>query len=159
EVAMHYASTVAFEGDTAKAYDLAAVALTAIGFRIAARDGSSLDMIGPGLNSTRQSALLGATRIQVTPSAHELSVDAALGGAERLARFVTLFPVGLSLFLCAVFFIVFSLVFDHRSWVVPVLAVTGANALLWLFLAPMLARSIRARTCRAIDALLNNMVI
>jgi hypothetical protein len=153
---MEYASAVAFEGDTAKAFDLAAAALTSLGFRIVARDSSSLDLMGPGMTNTRQSPLLGASRIRVSRSAHELWLKAELGGAERMKRFLTLFPVGLSLFLCVLFFVLFSFVFDHRAWVVPVVAVTGANALLWLLLAPLLARQVHARTCRGLDALLNN---
>jgi hypothetical protein len=154
---MTYTQTISFDGNTAKAFDLAAAALTSIGFRLTSRDGSSLEMIGPGMTSTRQSTLLGASRIQVIRGGHELSVEAELGGVKRMTRFVTLFPIGLSLFLGVLFFVVFSFVFDHRAWLVPVVAVTGANALLWLFLAPVLARHVHTRTCRGIDALLSNM--
>ena len=156
---MDYTTAVPFDGKTAAAFDLAAAALTSLGFRIVARDDSSLDASGPGMTSTREGALLGASRIRVTRKPRELAVDAELGGVRRMKRFLAVFPAGLSLGLLAVFFVVFGLVFDHRGWVVPVVAATVGNALLWLILAPVMARHVRARTCRGIDTLLNNMAL
>jgi hypothetical protein len=156
---MHYSAEIAFEGDTAKALDLGAAALTSIGFRMIARDGSSLEMVGPSMTSTRQSALVGASRIWIIRGVDQLSIEAELGGVRRMSRFVTFFPVSLSVILCVVFYVVFSLVFDNRAWEIPVLVVTGANVVLWLFLAPVLARYVQARTCRGIDTLLENMAV
>jgi hypothetical protein len=112
---MQYVSTIAFDGNTAKAFDLAVAALRSLGFRVVARDDFSLDLVGPGMNSTRLSPLLGASRIQITRATGELALEAELAGIQRMARFVTLFPVGLSLALCVLFFVVFSLVFEHRG--------------------------------------------
>jgi hypothetical protein len=156
---MQYVTTVPFDGNTAKAFDLALSALTPLGFQAVTRDALSLELVGPGMNSTRQSALLGASRIQITRSGRELAIEAELGGVEWMGRFLVLFPIGLCLFLAVLFFVVFSLLFNNRLWVIPVVAVTGGNALLWLFLAPYLTRVIKARTCRGIDALLNNMAL
>lgn len=80
-----------------------------------------------------------------------------MGGVQSMSRFVTLFPIGLSLFLCILFLVLFSATSDRRAGMVPVIAITGLTALPWLFLGPLMARQIYARTCRAIDALLNNM--
>lgn len=154
---MQYASTVPFEGDTARAFDLANAALTSLGFRISSRSESSLELTGPGMTSTRQSALMGATRLRITRGSHDLSIEAELGGVQTMSRFVTLFPIGLSLFLCVLMLVQFSVLSDHRGGVVPVIAITGLTALPWLFLGPLMARHVHARTCRAIDALLNNM--
>lgn len=156
---MHYTAEIPFEGDTAKALDLAAAALTSIGFRMIARDGSSLEMTGPSTTSTRQSPLTGASRIQATHSGGELSIEAELGGVQRISRFVTFFPLGLCVAMGVGFFVLFSLIFDDRKWEIPVLAIMGGNALLWLFLGPLIARHMRTRTCRGIDALLENMAV
>ena len=43
-------------------------------------------------------------------------------------------------------------------WVILVVAVTAGNALAWLVAGPLMARRIRARTCRGLDALLANRV-
>jgi hypothetical protein len=58
-----------------------------------------------------------------------------------------------------IFFVVFSLVFDQYTWIVPTAAVIGINALVWLILTPILGRSLRTRTGRALDVLLGNMVV
>jgi hypothetical protein len=156
---VHYQSSIPFEGNAAKAFDLAVSALTSLGFRTLARSDAMLELEGPGMNSTRQSSLLGASRIQVTCHSRQLALDAELGGVQRMTRFLMYFPAGLNLLLCLVFFAVFSIVFDHRLWVRPVLAVTGGNLLLWLFLAPVIARKVQARTRQGIDTLLNNMAV
>lgn len=156
---MDYTNSVSFEGSTEKAFDLAATALTSIGFRITTRDRSSLDLAGPGMSSTRQSALLGASRIRITHGGNTLSMEAELGGVTRVKRFMTLFPIGLAFLLAIVLSLVFSWVFDHYLWLVPVVAVSGANALLWLVVGPMMARTIYARTRQGLDALLSNMAM
>ena len=156
---MHYTAQVPFTGDTAKALDLAAAALTGIGFRMIARDETTLEMAGPPMTSTKQSPLVGSSHILAHRAASELSVEAELGGVQRMSRFVTFFPIGLCLLLCVVFYIVFGLIFEDGAWEIPVLAVTGGNALLWLLLAPIISRHIRARTCRGIDSLLENMTV
>ena len=43
-------------------------------------------------------------------------------------------------------------------WVAAVVAAVGGNAALWLLLGPLMARWVRTRTDRALDALLANMV-
>lgn len=53
---LHYASALAFDGNTAKAFDLAVASLSSLGFRITARDEPSLAMIGPGMTSNMASA-------------------------------------------------------------------------------------------------------
>ena len=156
---MDYTKTVSFTGSTEKAFDLAAAALTSLGFRITTRDSSTLDLTGPGMRSTRQSALLGASRIQVTRSADELTMQAELGGVTTMRRFVTFFPTGLVLFLCIFLSIIFSLVFDDRQWVVPIVVASGTIMIVWLILGPLMARSIHSHTCSALDALLDNMAV
>jgi hypothetical protein len=155
---MQYAASLPFRGDTDKAFRLAESALTAVGFRLTERTAASVEMVGPGMNSSRESALAGASRIRLVTGRGELAVEADLGGVARLSRFVTLFPLGLCLFLAAVLSAVFAVVFGPGNWVIAVAAATGGVALLWLLLGPLLARGIRARTCRGLDALLANMV-
>jgi hypothetical protein len=153
-----YTASVPFHGDTEKAFGLAESALTSIGFRIVQRTDHALDLVGPGMNSSRESALVGASQIQFRHGHGELAVEAKLGGVERMSRFVTLFPIGLCLFLFVVFSVIFGFVVRQRGWVIPVAGATGGIAVLWLLLGPVMARGIRARTCRGLDALVSNMV-
>jgi len=70
-----------------------------------------------------------------------------------MARFVQFFPATLVVVLGALFLALFG----PASWPVVSLVV-AANAPLWLALGPLMARWMRARTRRGLDALLNNMV-
>jgi hypothetical protein len=155
---MQYAASLSFRGDTVKAFGLAEAALTALGFRFTERTASSVEWAGPGMNSNRESALMGATRIRVTSGGGELAVEADLGGVARLARFVKLFPIGLVLCLGIVFAVVFGVAVGPGAWIATVAAAVGGNAVVWLVLGPIMARSFRARTDSALDALLANMV-
>jgi hypothetical protein len=155
---MQYAVSLPFSGNTDRAFRLAESALTAIGFRLTERTAGSLELVGPGMNSTRQSALVGASRIHLVRGPGELAVEADLGGVARMSRFVTLFPIGLVLGLGVVLSAVFSVLFGPGGWIAAVAAATGGNAVVWLLLGPLMARAIRSRTCRGLDALLANMV-
>jgi hypothetical protein len=154
---MQYAASRSFRGDAERAFRLAESALTAIGFQITARTAGLLEAIGPGMNSSRQSALLGASRIRLVHGHGELAVEAELGGAAWMSRFITLFPIALVLGLGGVLAVVFSMVFRPGLWLIGVVGAVGLNTALWLWLGPRMARGIRARTDRALDALLANM--
>src|SRR5687767_16040666 len=106
-IVMHHSATLPFHGDSSQALNLAIAALTSIGFRLSEHTPESLDMTGPGMNNTRASALTGASRIQFRAGAGELSLDAELGGVQRMVRFVTWFPPLLCLFLGVVLSVVF----------------------------------------------------
>jgi hypothetical protein len=155
---MHYAASRPFRGDTDKAFGLAETALTALGFRLTERTAGSLEMVGPGMNSSRESALVGASRIHVLSGPGKLDLEADIGGVARLSRFVTLFPIGLVLVLGVVLGGVLGVLFGPGNWLYGVAAGVGVNAAVWLLLGPLMARSFRARTDRALDALLANMV-
>lgn len=155
---IEYAASLPFRGDTAKAFALAEAALTALGFRFTDRTASSVELAGPGMNSSRESGLTGASRIRISGGRGELAVEADLGGVAWMARFVKLFPIGLVLCLGIVLSVVFSVVFGPGVWIVAVAAAVVGNAVLWLVLGPLMARGFRARTDRALDTLLANMV-
>ena len=91
---MNYEASSPWNGDVGKAFHLAESALTAIGFRLLKRTAESVELVGPGMNSTKQSPLVGASRIHVRGGG-KLTVEAELGGAEGMARFISLFPMGL----------------------------------------------------------------
>jgi hypothetical protein len=155
---MQYSTSSPFRGDTGKAFGLAEPALTAIGFRLTERTANSIEFIGPGMNSTRESPLVGASRIHIRNESGKLELAAELGGVQRMSRFVTYFPIGLVLFLGIVLAAVFGIVFGQGMWTVGLWAAVGINALIWLILGPMVTRHIRKRTDHALDPLLANMV-
>jgi hypothetical protein len=158
EIAMQYTASLPFDGNVSQAFGLAEAALSGLGFRITQRTAAELELTGPGMNSNRQSPLVGASRIHLRGGHRELVLEAELGGVQRMQRFVMLFPIGLVSFLGVVLTVVFWATQGPGLWLAPVAAATGGNAALWLLLGPLMARSIRSRTCRALDALLANMV-
>ena len=156
---MQYTTAVPFNGNLASAFDLAIAVLTSNGFWIVAKNSSSVDLVGPGMSSSRQSPLLGASRIQLAGDRSELSAHVELGGVQRMSRFILFFPAGLSLFLFLVIVGIFAVVQPQSLGLAAAItgAVTVANVFIWLLLGPPLTRYIQARSCRAIDALINNM--
>src|SRR5262245_34476712 len=132
---MQYTASRPFRGNPDRALGLAEAALTGIGFRTTKRTPGMLEMTGPGLNSTRQSALVGASRILIRGGTSELAVEADLGGAAFMTRFVMLFPIGLALALGCVFAVLFGFLFPQDPWVFVTIAIAvGGNALVWLVL-------------------------
>ena len=155
---MQYAASLPFHGDPDKAIGLAESALTAIGFRLTKRTAATVELVGPGMNSSREIALVGASRIRISSDHGNVAVEADLGGVARMARFVTLFPIGLPLCIGVGLSLLFCAMFGPGIWIVAVAVPVGANVLLWLVLGPRMARGIRERTQRALDTLLANMV-
>jgi type IV secretory pathway TrbD component len=155
---MPYDASLPFRGNREKAFQLAESALAALGFRLKLRTPASLQFVGPGMNSTKQSPLTGASRIDIRAGSSSMDLEAELGGAEFMARFVSYFPLGLCVALAAVLSLVFGILFGTGMWMVAVAVAAGGPAVMWLFLGPVLGRRIRERTCRALDALLESMV-
>ena len=158
---MTYSLTVPFSGNPSRALDFAVSTLTGVGFRLETRESSSLELTGPGMNSTRQSPLLGATRIQFFVHHQELDVEAELGGVERMRKFIQLFPIGLLLTLGAtllgIFWAVMPQAFPLAASVTGL--ALGVNAIVWLVAAPLMSRQIERRSCEALDAFVNNLTM
>jgi hypothetical protein len=156
---MQYTASTPFTGDADKALRLAESSLTAVGFQLIARTPTSLEAVGPGMNNSRESALVGASHIVIKGGRGELTLDAELGGADRLGRFAKLFPLALVLALAVILSVVFLFVFGPGLWVVGVSTGTVLFALPWLVVGPLIAGSIKKRTCRGLDAFLSSMVV
>jgi hypothetical protein len=75
-----------------------------------------------------------------------------------MARFLILFPIGLTVGLGVVLSLVFVAICGVAGWIIALGAAVGGNTVLWLLLGPLMARKIRARTQQALDALLAIMV-
>jgi hypothetical protein len=154
----HHAALKPFSGDPERAFDLAVAALTPLAFTIQGRSEVSLELAGVGMSSTRQSPLHGASRILISSARGALRLEAELDGARRMARFVVLFPVGLSVALGVILAVLFGVFLEDTRGLLPVAVAAGGNSLVWLLVGPLLGRYIRARVHEGLDALLANMV-
>ena len=125
--------------------------------RIVVCDDARLEAEGPGMNSTRENPLTGASRVRIVHRNGQLQLGAELGGVRKMCRFVAFFPMGLGLALAAFFAVLFGMILRQgpSPWlpaVIPLFAVAP-----WPLIAPALSRHITRRTVRALDTLLSNM--
>lgn len=169
---MEYSITIPFRGDAGKAFDAATTILTTNGFAITDRRQSTLEFTGPGLRSTRQNPLLGASRIRIGGGHAELSLDAELGGVAGMRRFLTIFPLAMAAGFAAFFGLGMGFMFGRTfgvgfgvpfapgwRWFAFIAPIAVLPLAPWLFLSPMFARSIRSRTLRSLDTLLSNISV
>lgn len=149
---------------------VALVILANHGFTIIDRDEHSAHLVGPGLHSTNQNPLLGASRIHLEVRDQQLCLQAELGGVNAMRRFMIRFPLLLGLVL-GVFFALggwmLGLPFPMGlgvpgapEWKWFALAMAGGllPVVPWLFLSPMIASIVRARTEKALASLVQNAV-
>src|SRR3954468_24541825 len=160
---MQYTASRPSHGDPDKAFDLALAALTSLGFRLDQRTTSSVELSGPGMNSNRQSPLLGASRLNISFREGQLDLAAELQAAERLARFARVFSIALTFVLGLTLLIVFGTMFAGRAapllWLGPVVGVTLLNGGVWAVLGPLIPRNIQRRTRHGLESLLTTMVV
>ena len=162
-----YSTSVATGHSPDKVIDTALQTLVHCGFEITERERDSAKLVGPGMNSTRQNALLGASRISLfVDNDQTLHLDARLGGVEKMQKFLTMFPFLLGLGLAAFFAIGGGLLFGQQfgigfgvpwapNWRWLIVATGGALLPVapWLFLSPLMTRAIRRRTEQALETL------
>ena len=149
----------------------AMVILTNNGFSIVHCDDQSADLTGPGLDSTRQNPLLGASKIQLKFRGQQLCLDAELGGVETMRKFLMRFTFLLGLALALLFGIVSGFAFGRQfgvgfgvpwaqGWTWLLVATAGAMLPVtpWLFLSPMIANMTLQRTRDALANLVQNSI-
>jgi hypothetical protein len=139
--------SVPFRGNADAAFDLARTTVLSQGFTIVTDTHDELTAVGPGMQSNRQSPLLGASRLRLRVISSTIVGTATLGGVATMKKFVYLFPPGLFLAL----FLTFRLVGMSAS---PLILLGAAP---WLLIAPLLASAIKRKTTRSIDALVGGM--
>jgi hypothetical protein len=153
---MNHTHSLDFRGDLAAAFTLGAATLTASGFKLVNKTARSLEFTRPGLWNSRESPLLGASRITITGGGGRIELAAELGGRRRNLA-ITILVVAL----CVVQAIVFGLQLLQSShgvhWqsLMPVVAPLLFGALV----GPIAIRFLRQRTIQALDTLLANMVM
>ncbi|HVZ39575.1 MAG TPA: hypothetical protein VHI13_09885 [Candidatus Kapabacteria bacterium] len=155
-----FQGSLPFAGSASHVLDLAAMALSANGFRVAERSATSAEFAGPGMRSTNQNPILGASRIMITCSADTIGVAAELGAMARMQRFARVFPPvllgGIGTVLSVIFLIVFGA--SHwRVWLLAVLLVVAVQGAIWAVVGPLLARRIESRVRASLDMFLRNI--
>ena len=161
----------AFAGSHANPLDSAVATLIYNGFELVHRDSTSAVLTGPGMSSTHQNPLLGASKVTLQLRDHALEAAAELGGVDYMRRFLMRFPFLLGLGLGLLFAVVGGLHFGRQhgigfgvpwapGWRWLIVAFGGAMLPVtpWLVLSPLMSRMILKRTQRALEVLVRNAV-
>lgn len=145
---MEYQKKIAFSGDSAEALVAARMVLMNHNFRIESTRKSELSAAGPGMQSTKQNPLTGATRVRLLAEDSSLLLSAELGGLRWMRNFLYLFPPSLALVL-SLFFLLPPM--PDSAVFLPWLVLSP-----WLVISPLIVKWIRRRTITALDNLLHN---
>ncbi|MFN9639114.1 MAG: hypothetical protein ACK56W_03690 [Pirellula sp.] len=145
--------------------------LTNNGFTIVNRNERTASLIGPGLNSTKQNALLGASKICLKLEGNQLGLEAELGGVESMQRFLNRFPLLLGLVLGILFCLIGGFVIGQQfgvgfgapwaqgwKWMLVTFGFSMLPVTPWIFLSPWIGKMLRTRTQLALNALVTNAV-
>lgn len=119
-------------------------------FRIVMSSPLMIEAAGPGLNSTKENPILGASWIRLTVSPNGIFAEAELNALHRLQAFVLYFPLGLGVSLALLFAAIF------RDWYPPLIAMLTVTP--WIFISPTMNQWMERRTCAALDTFLANLV-
>lgn len=120
------------------------------GFTVVKKDTTGHEVKGPGMISSRQSPLLGISRLMCFFQDHHLILKAEFGAIRRIRKLMILFLTALALFLMILFAALFHDRASYNFWL-PL-----APFVPWPFLIPLMVRLFFNRTQKALDTLMNN---
>jgi len=151
---MGYEKTIHFNGNTEKALEVARNTFLPLGFTIIKNTNECIELTGPGTFWTQgQNPLVGISKISVSRSGNELSINARFGGIHKTIKFLILFIIGMSIF----FLVMFGLIFNRQGTPFQRFFLPLAPFIPWPAIIPLMAIFMKSRTSKSLDALLNNM--
>lgn len=150
---MEYDKSIPFDGDPERVLRSLVLTFSHLGFRVERKEASRVELVGVGMHNSRESPLVGISRLHVAAEGGTLRVSAEFGAVRRLLRFTTWFIVGLAVFLLVLFGFLFRNRDNFSLWLV-VLPFAP-----WPLLIPVLSRILVARTRRALDNLIHNAAV
>ena len=156
-MAIEYSTSVPYTGNAKRALAVAQTTLVSQNFQITSTGEYELSAKGPGINSTRENPLKAVTEATFVVRNSAIEFKGVLGGAERMIRFLRIFPLALGGFFLLLWTVIAITVPIFRHWWIFVIAVAPLTP--WLVLGPLIGRSVQTRTRAAVDALLANMVL
>ena len=155
---MDYEKTVPFNGSPEKAFETARNTFLPHGFEIVGSSSTTLEVAGPGTLWTKgQDPMVGVSKACISAADGGLSIKAELGGVTKAVKYLILFILGMAVF----FILVFGFLFSARQGqpINKIILTSIAPFIPWPVIIPLMAIWMRSRTCKALDTLLNNMVV
>jgi hypothetical protein len=146
--------TERFDGDSRKAMDFLAAALTTWGFRIEEITDSTLHAVGTGVFA-KQNSMIGVSKLEIAASGGSLLATAELNGTKAMFRLIVLTMLA-GMAVMEIIFLFVPMRGQHGQlagrWVAFIpLAVFSP----WAILIPLMYRFLRNRARRCIQTLLH----
>jgi len=140
--------------DPARARDTVLQTLLPLGFEMINDSSYGFTVSGPGYRSTRQSPLLGISTAVFDFGRGQLTVDAELGGLNRMTRWLLIILISVGLIDASIFFALWYYLpeLNQQRWFLFIPALT---LLTWVFVNPFIIQFLRRRCQDAIDTLLS----
>jgi len=154
---MDYEKTISFTGNLEKALETARNVFIQHSFQIINDSSSSVELIGTGTMWIKgQDPLVGISKVSVRGTGSELTIEAEFGIVNKTIKYLILFIFGMAVFFLIVFGVMFYL---QGQDVRKVLLIALAPFAPWPIIFPLMAKFMKWRTSKALDALLHNMTV
>lgn len=142
-----YRYSVPFTGNPENAMSVARTSLLSLGFELSVNSEEELYAIGPGMQSNREPALLGVSKIRLRVDPDSIKVVAVLGAVAKMKAFVYIFPPALILVLISIFLISgMDVSWFYALWVLP-----------WFLISPLIGNMFERKTINAVNRLVRGM--
>jgi hypothetical protein len=149
----NYLTSKKFSGKTEAAISSIETTLLPNNFKVTKTTQTTIELTGPGLRSTKENPIRGASEIKIEARNGKLHLEASLCGIRFLAIFVIAFPF---LLMATLAFLPVILAGGDFSEFNPFILLIMAP---WVFISPMAVVWMRKRTMRALDDMLDNAVV
>lgn len=146
---MEYQNAKHVSGEASAAAKRIVASLAAEGFRIVTQNRDLVEMAGPGMSSSSQNPLVGASKVTIRSLGREVAIEADFGAVRRLIRTLGIVIISMAILFLVLFGFVIPLQHPVLRYVLPVLPLAP-----WPFLLPWMSWLFQRRTARAFDALL-----
>jgi hypothetical protein len=149
---MEYQNSKHVSGEASAAGKRIVDSLVGQGFRIVVQNREAVELAGPGMSSSQQNPLVGASKVTIRSLGREVTIEADFAAVRQLIR-----TLGVVIFSMAILFLVlFGFVIPIEPpvlrYILPVLPLAP-----WPFLLPWMGWLLRRRTARAFDVLLESV--
>lgn len=149
----NYIASRNFSGKTQAAISSIETTLLPNNFKVTKATPTAIELKGPGLRSSKENPIRGASEIKIEVRNGKLHLEAALCGIRFLAIFIVAFPLLLMGVLS--FLPVILAGGDFGEFNPAILLIMSP----WVFISPMAIVWMRKRAIRALDDMLDNAVV
>lgn len=126
--------------------------LTGLGFRVVREEANSIELSGPGMISSGQNSLVGASKVTIITIGREVTIEAEFGGVRRLIGGICVLILGLAVFFFVLFGFVIPVEKPAMRFILPLCPLAP-----WPILLPWMTWLFKRRTARAFDGLLESV--